>query len=165
VRTDLLRGTALHVRVGRKQSTLTAISRDGAVSLGAGRGGADDPTVHGAVLRIASATAEVDIALGLPARDWRAVTKHGALVGWRSDDRRALAGPITSILVKRGAILRITGRGKALGITLSVDPEPMSLALSAGTQRWCLRFGGRTRWKPGATFSARGATAPTECSP
>ncbi len=158
-RGDLLRGASLVLRTGRARATLTVVSRDPNLTLG------DDPTLHGAALRLAGASGGFDAVHVLPTRNWRAIRRRGAVVGWRYADPKGTAGPLRSLTLRAGKRLELSARGAALGVDLASDPVAVTVTLVVGAHRWCLRFGGRISWKPGASFAARGASPPPVCAP
>lgn len=135
---------------------------DDAIDLGAGPGSIDDPTIGGAMLRVRSAT--FDHTYRLPAANWRAIRQ-----GWQYDDRRLGAGPIRRARVKAGRLASASGLGAQLAHSLGVSPEPVDVILQTGDggQRWCMTFGGVTRFVPQRVFAASDAAAPARgvCQP
>lgn len=140
---------------------LAVVSRDPAIGTAITSGGADDPRIAGAALRIRSAAgAPFDVTHPLPAAGWSAAVKRGAVVGWRY---RSDAGPIRRVVVQNGRRLKIVGAGSGLPWTLAQDPDPVALDLTLGGQHHCLAFGGETRFRPERLFGARRAPAPATC--
>lgn len=159
-----LAGASLALRARRRHLTLSVTSRDPAIGLAGDRGGPTDPTLHGATLRL-SAAGVAATAHALPARNWRAVVKRGAHVGWVYADPQRAAGPVSRLAVRAGRVLGLAAAGAALGIDLAADPQPLGVVLETGSRRWCLAFGGTVRWKAGVSFVAREAPAPAACAP
>ncbi|HVN75198.1 MAG TPA: hypothetical protein VMT19_02695 [Thermoanaerobaculaceae bacterium] len=165
---DLLPGTTLVLKTtpgDATKSTFSLTARTPTVTLGEGHGSADDPTLHGGSMRVASATAGFDDTYPLPAVGWKLVGKPAAGKGWRYTDRVRANGPITAVVVTRGRVVRVAGKGSGLGHTLGVDPEPVEVTLAIGGHRYCLRFGGAVKWKANKSFGARAASAPGACTP
>jgi hypothetical protein len=84
----------------------------------------------------------------------------------RNRDRlvvRRVGGAITLVVVKTSKVLKVVGKGAALGHVLGADPQPVDVALTAGTQRSCMRFGGTATFAPGCRFKATSAAAPASC--
>ena len=65
----------------------------------------------------------------------------------------------------KGGLLKLAGKGAQLAHALATNPDPVTIVLQTGRkgQRYCMQFGGTTRFKPGQTFRALGA--PAACSP
>jgi hypothetical protein len=140
-------------------------STDGDIALGDGNSSGDDPTLTGGRLRVRSAG--FDHTYELPAANWFYGGQPGLDIGYLYRDRRQLAGPIRSVLVRNGRLLRVTGRGSLLGHDLSASPDPVIVVLQIGAigERHCLQFGGSTRFVPGRLYRATGAPPPSPCPP
>ena len=67
------------------------------------------------------------------------------------------------LVVKPGKIIKLVGKGKALGHSLASDPEPVYVILRLGTDKYCMRFGGDTFFKRDKKFMAKKAPAPEAC--
>jgi hypothetical protein len=98
----------------------------------------------------------------LPSGGWRALRKHGVVVGYRYADRR---GPVRRVVVKFGQGVTALGAGAGLSQAIGQRPDPVDVALTLGATRACLRFGGAVTFKPGKLFKATGAPAPDLCAP
>jgi uncharacterized delta-60 repeat protein len=144
-------------RPGRR--AVTVVSRDPTLALGSGAGSADDPTLHGASLRIVALGGDgFDDTYDLPAGRWRYLGKPSRGRGYLL--RRT--GPIRSIVVKSGKLLRLRGAGPQLGHSLGAEPEAVSVVLTIGAQRYCLTFAGGT-FRAGRRYVAQDAPAPAAC--
>jgi hypothetical protein len=137
---------------------LDVATDDDAVGLGAGRGSLDDPTVSGASLRVRGAG--FDDTYVLPADKWRPTRD-----GWQYADASLSAGPIRRARIRAGRLASAKGLGAQLQHTLGESPEPVFVILQTGEtgQRWCMRFGGATRYVPARAFKAHDAGVPDEC--
>jgi hypothetical protein len=144
--------------IDARRKRLTVRSDDAAVTVGAGEGTRDDPTLQGATLRVRSRL--FDQTYQLPPANWR---RRGEK--WIYHDARLLSGPISDVLVKAGGI-RITGAGAQLGHALPANPDPVTLLLQPGDRgvRQCCSFGGTTtEFRQRKHFRARGAAPPASC--
>jgi hypothetical protein len=144
---------------------LTLVARDATVTLGAGTVRADDPVLAGGSLRLAGGGAAFDVVFPLPPAGWKHVGKAGIVRAWKYADRPRAAGPIRSLVVKEGKILKLAGAGADLPFTLGANPAPVDVTLILGGHRYCLRFGGTVDWKPGTSWVAMSAPAPAACAP
>ena len=101
----------------------------------------------------------------LPAANWFYGGDVGNDIGYPYRDRAQLAGPIRSVLVRNGRLIRIIGRGALLGHDISTSPDPVTVVLQIGAtgERHCMQFGGSTRFVPGRLYRASGAPAPSPC--
>jgi uncharacterized delta-60 repeat protein len=144
-------------RPGRR--AVTMISHDPSLTLGAGAGSGDDPTLHGASLRIVALGGDgFDDTYDLPMERWRYLGKPTLGRGYRVRP----VGPIRSIVVKPGKLLRLSGRGRQLGHSLGAEPAAVSVVLTLGAQRYCLTFADGT-FRAGRRFVAQDAPAPAGC--
>jgi hypothetical protein len=157
-----LSGAALTVR----PATLAVRSRDAAVSLGGGSGSSDDPTLVGAELRVVVAQAGLgfELPFDLPAAGWKPLGNPSRSKGYRYRDRGRRFGPITKVTIRRGRGIVIAGKGVSLGTALTTEPDSVSVVLGLGSQRYCMRFGGTTRFRPARRFDARNAPPPSACT-
>jgi len=140
---------------------LLASSRDSHVDVTDTRGTADDPSVMGGRLRVRTAAGNgFDLDVILPASAWRTLGKPGAPRGYRY----VTDGPIRSVTVKSGGILRVVGSGAGLGLSLGSDPSPVFVEITIGLRRYCMQFGGDATFKPGRRYVSHRAPAPTQCN-
>jgi hypothetical protein len=141
------------------KNTLALAAKDPGLTLGRGNGTADDPVVRGGAFTVASVTAGFSIAYVLAPEGWRYVGKAGRNKGyaWKSD-----TAPV-AVVLRRGK-LKIAGRGQALGIVLSANPNPVRVGLDVGELRYCFAFGGDApRFVSGRLYRAKRAGAPSSC--
>ena len=109
------------------------IAKDAAIAAG-------DPTQLGGTLRVSTAAGDAfDDSYSLAPSGWKPIGRPGAVKGYRFTDP---AGPITSVIVKRGKVAKAMGKGARLGHTLAADPDPVTVVLTVGAQRDCMSFGG-----------------------
>jgi hypothetical protein len=129
------------------------------ITLGDGNQSDDDPVVHGGTLFYRAANSTVSYEL--PASGWKYQGKAGQNKGYKFKGTRA----IKSVIVKKGKLVSIVGKGDGLGQDLSTDPRPVRITLQLGARRYCTEFGGTIQFKAGTKYLAKGAPAPTACSP
>lgn len=147
----------LESRATPERRRLSAASVDPAVHLGQG----DDPRLTGATLRLRyGGDAPLDVVHQLPASGWTALTKAGAVRGFRY---RSDTGAVRRVVVVAGRRLRIVGRGAELAAVPASSPDPVRVTLAYGAHALCLSFGGAVQHVPGRTYRARQAPAPTSC--
>lgn len=165
--TQLLSGRRLVVKLGRTLSKqrLTAISNDRAISLGAGGGTDDDPTLHDGSIRIRTNAGcdggACDATFSLPKGSWTRLGRPSAAKGYRF---RSTTGPIALVVIKARKLLKIAGKG-ALELQLVADPAPVDVTVRAGARQYCMRFGGTTAFRPPGRFSAKNAPTAAGCPP
>lgn len=147
-----------------ERQRLRVLSRDSGVSLGGGDGSADDPTLHGATLRVKDDSGRFDRTHALAAAGWRRIGGPGARVGYRYDDPGLVRGPIRRVLFLAGRGIKVAGKGAGLGLSLAMSPQAVEVTLSLGSRKTCMRFGGTTDWDPKGRFRAVDAAAPGGCS-
>jgi hypothetical protein len=164
-RPDLLTGQKLLLRdkPGKPaKRAVQLVAKDPAVTLGLGNDSVDDPTLHGGALRIVSRADGVtrfDTTITLPAERWQRLGKPGAGKGYRLRK----AAPVTQVVVKPGKLVKVTGKGEALGVALDANPDPVSVELRLGARSYCLAFPNGT-FKAGTRYRAKSAPAPAECA-
>ena len=161
-----LPGSMLRLRdnpISASARRLLVRSVDAAITLGGGNGSADDPTLTGGRLRVKSAF--FDDLYELPAANWRTIGSAGTNQGYLYRDRLLTAGPVSSVKVRASGLVRITAKGAQLGHSLGGNPDPVTVTLQTGNlgHRYCMTFGGATRFAPGTLFRAAGA--PAVCAP
>jgi hypothetical protein len=166
---QLLRGTKLVLTAkptNAGKRALVLLSKDPQVSLGAGSGSGDDPTIAGAMLRVRSTGADAfDAAYPLPASGWAPIVVRGNVKGYRYKDRALVAGPVKMATVRSGKLVKAVAKGAELVHGLGGDPEPVDVELRIGGHGYCMRFGGVSTFKPGTLFKATAALAPGACLP
>lgn len=160
---ERLSGATLRLtdRAGKPQKRrLLAVSHDPTLTLGAGAGTVDDPTAEGGTLRVLSAAGDrFDATYILPPSGWRALSKKDASRGWKFTN----GDTIKLVVVRRGKLLKVVGKGAGLSQTLGANPDPVGLVLTFGTHPDCLSFGGQTQFAAGKAFTAKNAPAPSVC--
>jgi hypothetical protein len=157
-----LAGRALELRTkpGRpERSRLAVRSRDRRFTLGRGNESPDDPVLHGGALEISSSAGAFSARHEL-AGAWRYLGRVGQNRGYRWT---AEGAPIRTIVIKRGKLVRIAGRGGALGFDLDDNPDAVRVTLAIGGHLYCLEFGGAAAFRPDRRFVATGAGAPGVC--
>ncbi len=158
-----LPGDSLKVKdAGRRGIGVTARARGGIVLDDAAQGGPMDPVVHGGVLHIRSVADGFERRLPLPKENWSYLGDPVEKKGYRFADRNKLA-PIRGVLVKNGKLVKVTGSAVRLGPSLTVDPNPVDVALILGNQRFCMSFGGKTTFVEERRYLAVKAPAPAAC--
>ncbi len=137
------------------------MSRDTHVDLTDTVGTTADPLLQGGALRIGTTAGDAfEIEALLPAGGWRTIGKSDAPHGYRY----VSAGPIRSVTIKSGGLVRIVGSGADLTLSLQSNPNPVAVDVTIGTRRYCMRFGGDATFKAGRRFSAHAAPAPAQCN-
>jgi hypothetical protein len=146
------------MRLVPQKRRLLVVAKGGPLSLGGGNGSADDPTLHGASLRVVASSGSFDVTYPLD-DGWRLLGKPGQNRGYK----RRGGGPIRKIVVKAGKLLRIVGRGAELEHSLLTDPETVAAELRLGARYWCLEFGGTTRTRSSKALVVVDAAPATVC--
>jgi len=144
---------------------LTVDAKDAGVGIGAGNGSGDDPTQHGATLRVRTAAGcagPCDATYVLPAVGWKRIGVSGQDKGYRYSDKMLAAGPVKQVSVSTGKRVKISAKGAALA-PLATDPSPVDVTLTLGSSRSCVAFGGTMRFIPGRSLIAVDAPAPASC--
>jgi hypothetical protein len=97
-----------------------------------------------------------DASYELPATGWRVLGSSPVRKGYRYDDRRGAAGPVRSVLVKDGVMMKIVARGMP-DVSHATVPDPVGVTLTAGDVVYCLSFGGTVKFTSGRSYIARNA--------
>jgi hypothetical protein len=144
-----------------EKQAATMVSKDPAITLGDGNGSADDPTIHGGSLRIATAIGDqFDVTFDLPADGWQLVGKPGAGKGYKFRS----SGDVKVVIVKRGKQVKAVVKGE-LGLLLANDPDPVAVVVTTGAERYCTAFGGTVVFDADLKYVAKDAGAPQGCGP
>jgi glucose/arabinose dehydrogenase len=152
-------GTKLTLKdnVNPEKKRLTVQSKDNIV-LG---GSSEDPTVAGGSLRVVSV--DFDDTYNLPAGNWQPIGDTVDHKGFKYKDKLLAAGPVKSVQVKTGKLLKATGNGTALGHSLANNPDPVTVVLTLGTRSYCATFGGTVKFEANKSFTAKLADPPASC--
>ena len=150
-----------------RRNSLSLLVKDLRVTLGAGPGSADDPTLYGASLVVVSTAGALDATYPLPTLGW---TRDKDGKGYKYKDRASVYGPVRSVVIRPGKNARAEGavkveaHGSALIQSLATNPTPVSLVLRTGAYEYCAEFGGTTAFKAGVQLKASDAPAPATCA-
>jgi hypothetical protein len=140
-----------------------AVSRDPGIDLGLGNGSVDDPVLHGALVGIFSAAGGFAGFYPLPASNWR-YTGTSTNPGYKYVDKLLANGPIKVAVVKSGKLVKVSGRGAVLNLSLAANPDPVSVQLVLGASKlYCMSFDGTTTFTASKKYVAREAPAPATC--
>jgi glucose/arabinose dehydrogenase len=134
------------------RNRLVFVSRDPAITLGAGTGSPDDPVVNGGEVRVRGAG--FDVTHPLPAGSWSYLG-----TGYRYSDPALANGPVKTAVLKGGRLAKVIGKGAALGLVLASDPSPVDVVVQTGGKRYCATFGGTATFAPGRLLAKDAATA------
>jgi hypothetical protein len=126
-------------------------------------GTATDPVLHGGALRLRF-TGGFDKSFELPKGNWSYLRQPEDNRGFSYHDRDRGA-PIRGVVVKDGKLTKVVGGGSEFQASLATDPSPVEVSLIIGNQRYCMAFGGVTKFDAGNRFSAEDAPAPGACPP
>jgi hypothetical protein len=118
--------------------------------------------LHGGVVRLRSVSGGFDERFELPRGNWSYLRAPEENRGFRYRDPSRTAG-IRGVIVKDGRLTKIFGASDVAA--LAVDPDPVEVTLILGNQRYCMRFGGQTRFDESRRFIAFDAQAPGACPP
>ena len=150
------RGDGVNVKVQTREQIVTSTPpMDGTAA---------DPVLHGGAVRVRSATGGFDRGFALPRQNWEYLGDSGENEGFRYRIRGG-SGAIRSVVVKDGKVAKIVGGALDLRTSLGTDPDPVDVSLVLGNQRYCMAFGGATRFESTRRFAALDAPAPGACPP
>jgi glucose/arabinose dehydrogenase len=161
---QLLTGKKLLLKAGADpaKKKLSVQSKD-AISLGAGNGSLDDPTLNGGSLRVMSAG--FDDTYPMPSGNWSYIGAQGDGKGYLYRDKNLSAGPVGKAVMKNGKLVKASGKGPGLGHSLAADPNPVATVLTTGARKYCMSFGGTAQFQANKSYSAKDAPAPGACPP
>jgi hypothetical protein len=116
----------------------------------------------GATLRVIGIGGDgFDQSYPLEAGGWRPLDARNPRAGIRY---RSTTGPITALVFRANAVLRIVGRGPGLTQPITPEPESIQVELRFGDFDYCLEFGGSIqRYAPGRRVVRKGAVRPLGC--
>jgi len=163
--TQPLFGSSLQLKGGTKPS-LKLLAKD-ALVLG---GGEDNPTLAGGSLRVlGTASSEgggvlFDVTYPLPASGWKLTGKAPDKVkGFKYSDGKLLSGPISSVVVTSGKLVKVAGKGEPLLLDLASEPALVQLVLTLGTRSWCMAFDEASSFTADTLYKSTNQPAPSEC--
>jgi hypothetical protein len=155
---DPLAGRTLALRQGKTTARMLLVARTAVVA--PLPGGSEDPKLRGASLEIGNPETGEWARLLAPASGW-SVNPLGTVFRFRAAGRGASPG-IRSFVIRHGRQLKV--KASAIGITLDEKTQGVvAVALTTGTRRYCLVFGGEVRRDEPGKFAARTAPAPATC--
>jgi hypothetical protein len=159
VEDELLPGTTLALRQGRKAERLVVVAR-AAISAPL-PGGTDDPRFTGARVDIGNPETHEWARLDAPAAGW-SLNHLGTLFRFRNHSPKERLDEPLQVVIRHGRRVKVASR--AIGITLD-EPAQQSLAvvITSGTRRYCLLFGGKVRRDEPGHFVAHAAPVPSSC--
>jgi hypothetical protein len=149
-------GTRLLLKTGAKpaKSALAVLAKDASTALA-------DPRQDGGNLHVFTTAGDgFDTVYPLLPSGWKAIGKPSAIKGFRFKGGR---GPIKLVLVRRGKLVKVVGKGAQLGHSLALDPQPVGVVLTTGADRYCMSFGGAPSFTAGKRFLATNAPPPIAC--
>jgi hypothetical protein len=154
------RAARLQSKSAAADARLKLVSKDPRLTLGRGNRSPDDPVQQGALLTLSSVPGGFASAHPLIG-SWKYVGKVGRNKGykWKSS-----SSAIRTVVVKRRKLVKIVGRGAALGFDLDTNPDPLRVGLQLGGHLYCFEFGGeKVTFKLNESFKAKRATPPATC--
>jgi hypothetical protein len=160
----LLSGKLLRIQTGKLPRMTVQTGQDMVGLAFPANNTADDPVVNAATLRVFSA-GNFDATYPMPTSNWSYLGAPGANGGYVYSDKANVHGPITLCAIRPGRKNKIKGRGPGLIFSLAMDPDPVQVVLHFGLsgRQYCLTFGGRPDFLPGARFTAMAAPPPAAC--
>jgi hypothetical protein len=127
-------------------------------------GTAADPVLHGGVVRVRSASGGFDRAFALSSQDWDYIGDPADNKGFRYRSRPRSGRPIRAVIVKDSRVAKIVSNALDIGF-LPTDPNPVDVSLVLGNRRYCMTFGGATRFEANRRFAAEDAPVAGACPP
>ena len=98
--------------------------------------------------------------------NWTVIGQLADHKGFKYKDSKRLAGPVKSAQVKADKLIKVSGKGSALGFSIgATSPDPVTVILTTGARRYCATFGGETKFNASKSFSAKLADTPASCPP
>jgi hypothetical protein len=166
---SLLGARKLQLRTSPPDDTkkqLKLISKDTAVDLGLGNMSSADPVTNGGSLRVVTAAGDAfDDTYSMPAgASWSYIGDAGENRGYKYKDSTLANGPVKTLLIKPGKMLKVLGKGSGLGHTLGANPDPVNVVLTLGSQTYCLELGGGD-FEVDRSYAAQETGAPGACPP
>jgi hypothetical protein len=67
------------------------------------------------------------------------------------------------VRVRARKLVKVVGKGAGLALSLGTDPPPVDVVLTAGSEHYCMSFGGSIIFRAGEKFLATDAPAPATC--
>lgn len=155
---DAIAGRTLAMRQGKARARLVLVAHTAVVAPLPGSG--EDPTLRGASLEIGNPRTGEWAQLAAPASGWT-MNALGTVFRFRAAARGAAPG-IRSLVIRHARRLKV--KASAVGITLDEPAQGVvAAALTTGTRRYCMVFGGEVRRDEPGKFAARNAPPPTAC--
>ena len=120
-------------------------------------------------MRVESASGGFDDTYTLPASGWKVLGGPGQNKGYKYSDSQLELGPIDTATFKPGPApgrpgqIMITGRRAGLGHNAATNPNPVKVEVSAGGERYCMTFGGRSQFRANTYFKATNAPTSPGC--
>jgi glucose/arabinose dehydrogenase len=166
---QLLSGKRLVLRDNPSDSTrkrINVTSKDTLINLGLSNGSSADPVQHGGSVRVVtSAGAMFDDTYPLPmGPSWSYIGNQGDNRGYRYKDPLLANGPIRTVMVRPGKVIKVVGKGAGLGHSLGTNPDPVQVELTTGDQNYCMSFGGGA-FSADQKYIAADTSAPGSCPP
>ena len=140
-------------------------TKDAGIDVGGGFNSSDDPTINGGSLRVQSTAGGFDDTYPLPPGGWRYIGRPADALGYTYKDQNLANGPIKSVTLKTGKLIKAGGKGSGLGHGLAANPDPVAVVLRLGTKEYCLSYGGTASFRAGERYIAKDAPPPLGCAP
>ena len=161
---ELLFGKKLLLRekpTDASKKRLTMLAKDQSLTIGGGNNTGDDPvTSGGGSLRVRGNG--FDDTYPLPSSLWNYLGSVGANKGYKYRDRFLSAGPVKTLTVKAGKLIKVLGKGSDLGHTVASDPSPVDVVLTMAGKTYCMQFTSGVL-DPGKKFLSKDSGPPAAC--